>query len=128
VAETDRVGEIRYLGEFDNTANAVSKPVRKLASPCELLHFCYEVWSGGLRLYGSRTRLHSGSAFTHLKSVRRSSGDQQTGYAVSRPPAESRRANRGLGFQFAWKAQTGLCARYWRLLAKSDAIRLWSWR
>lgn len=42
IAESGRDGEIRYLGEFDNTPDAVAKLVRKLAERYETLHICYE--------------------------------------------------------------------------------------
>ena len=43
VAESGRGGEIRYLGEFDNTPDAVIKLVRRMADRYETVHFCYEV-------------------------------------------------------------------------------------
>lgn len=49
VAEGGREGELRYLGEFDNTPDAVAKLVRKLAERYETLQFCYEAgptWYG----------------------------------------------------------------------------------
>src|SRR6266700_5574153 len=39
VAEGGRRGEIRYLGEFDNTPDAVAKLVRKLTDRCPTAHF-----------------------------------------------------------------------------------------
>jgi len=42
IAEGGRHGEIRYLGEFDNTPEAVSKLVRRLAERHGTLNFCYE--------------------------------------------------------------------------------------
>jgi transposase len=38
VAEGGREGELRYLGEFDNTPDAVAKLIRKLAGRYETLH------------------------------------------------------------------------------------------
>jgi transposase len=51
VAEAGRDGEVRYLGTFDNTPDAVAKLVRKLSSRYEKLYFCYEAGSTGHRLY-----------------------------------------------------------------------------
>jgi transposase len=51
VAEAGRDGEIRYLGEFDNTPDAVAKLIRKLAARYEKLHFCYEAGPTGYGLY-----------------------------------------------------------------------------
>ncbi len=51
VAEGGRRGEIRYLGEFDNTPDAVAKLVRKLTDRCPTAHFCYEAGPTGYGLY-----------------------------------------------------------------------------
>jgi transposase len=51
VAEAGRNGEIRYLGEFDNTTEAVAKLIRKLSGRHEVLHFCYEAGPTGYGLY-----------------------------------------------------------------------------
>jgi transposase len=51
VAGGGRNGEIRYLGEFDNTPEAMAKLIRKLASRYETLHFCYEAGPTGYGLY-----------------------------------------------------------------------------
>jgi hypothetical protein len=40
VAEGGREGEIRYLGEFDNTPDATIKLVRKLTGRYETVRFC----------------------------------------------------------------------------------------
>jgi len=51
VADGNRNGEVRYLGEFDNTPEAVAKLVRRLAERYETLHFCYEAGPTGFGLY-----------------------------------------------------------------------------
>ena len=51
VAEGGRNGEIRYLGEFDNTPEATAKLVRKLTARYETVHFCYEAGPTGYGLY-----------------------------------------------------------------------------
>src|ERR1700756_2845230 len=51
VAEAGRRGEIRYLGEFDTTPDAVAKLVRKLSDRYETVHFCYEAGPTGYGLY-----------------------------------------------------------------------------
>ncbi|GAB0120183.1 hypothetical protein Acid7E03_42550 [Acidisoma sp. 7E03] len=51
VAESGRNGEVRYLGEFDNTPDGVSKLIRRLASRHETLHVCYEAGPTGYGLY-----------------------------------------------------------------------------
>lgn len=51
VAEGGRDGEVRYLGEADNTPDAVAKLIRKLAGRYETLHVCYEAGPTGYGLY-----------------------------------------------------------------------------
>ena len=51
VAEGDRDGEVRYLGEIDNTPDAVAKLIRKLSDRYETLHVCYEAGPTGYGLY-----------------------------------------------------------------------------
>jgi transposase len=51
VAEGGRNGEIRYLGELDNTPEATRKLVMKLAAKYERLHFCYEAGPTGYGLH-----------------------------------------------------------------------------
>src|SRR5579859_4226858 len=47
VAESGRNGEIRYLGEIENTSEATRKLAMKLAAKYEHLHFCYEAGPTG---------------------------------------------------------------------------------
>jgi transposase len=51
ITEAGRRGEVRYLGEFDNTPEAVAKLVRKLGDHYATLHFCYEAGPTGYGLY-----------------------------------------------------------------------------
>jgi transposase len=51
VAEGGRNGEIRYLGEFDSTPDAMAKLIRRLGSRYETLHVCYEAGPTGYGLY-----------------------------------------------------------------------------
>jgi hypothetical protein len=73
VAEAGRDGEVRYLGTFDNTPDAVAKLVRKLSSRYEKLYFCYEAGSTGHGLY-RRILLRYG-AKTEVCDTRRSRRD-----------------------------------------------------
>ena len=50
IAEEGRQGEVRYLGEIDNTEAAVRKLVRKLAARHGRLVFCYEAGPTGYGL------------------------------------------------------------------------------
>ena len=51
VAEAGRDGEVRYLGEFDNTPDGVARLIRKLADRYQKLHVCYEAGPTGYGLY-----------------------------------------------------------------------------
>jgi transposase len=42
IADGGRAGEIRFLGEIENTGAATAKLVRKLAAKYQRLTFCYE--------------------------------------------------------------------------------------
>jgi hypothetical protein len=47
IADSGRMGEIRFLGEIGNTATTTAKLVRKLAAKYERLTFCYEAGPTG---------------------------------------------------------------------------------
>jgi transposase len=51
VADAGRNGEIRYLGEIDNTEAATRKLITQLASKYRRLTFCYEAGPTGYGLY-----------------------------------------------------------------------------
>src|ERR1700681_5076005 len=51
IADAGRDGEIRYLGEFDNTEAATRKLGAELASKHARLTFCYEAGPTGYGLY-----------------------------------------------------------------------------
>jgi len=51
IADHGRTGEVRFLGEIENTAAATAKLVRKLAAKYERLTFCYEAGPTGYGLH-----------------------------------------------------------------------------
>jgi transposase len=51
IAEGDRKGEVRFLGEIENSAEATAKLMRKLAGKHRRLTFCYEAGPTGYGLY-----------------------------------------------------------------------------
>src|SRR5438067_9968437 len=51
IAEAGRTGEVRFLGEIDNTPAAVRRLVKKLSSKYTRLAFCYEAGPTGYGLY-----------------------------------------------------------------------------
>src|SRR6516225_394121 len=50
IAEGDRAGEVRFLGEIENTPAATTKLVRKLEAKYERITFCYEAGPTGYEL------------------------------------------------------------------------------
>src|SRR2546430_15878977 len=57
IAEAGRTGEVRFLGEIDNTPAAVRKLVKKLATKYDRLSFCYEAGPTGYGAYRQITGL-----------------------------------------------------------------------
>jgi transposase len=57
IAEGGRRGELRFLGEIDNTPEATAKLVKKLAGKCPRLTFCYEAGPTGYGLYRQITAM-----------------------------------------------------------------------
>jgi len=51
IADGGRTGEVRFLGEIDNTEAATAKLVKKLAAKYQCLTFCYEAGPTGYELY-----------------------------------------------------------------------------
>src|SRR6202158_3380947 len=57
VADAGRAGEIRFMGEIENTGAATAKLVRKLAATHQRLTVCYEAGPTGYGLYRQITSL-----------------------------------------------------------------------
>jgi transposase len=51
IADAGRGGEVRFLGEIENTPSATAKLVRKLSTKYKRLTFCYEAGPTGYGLY-----------------------------------------------------------------------------
>jgi transposase len=51
IADAGRMGEVRFIGEMENSAAATTKLVRKLAGKYQRLTFCYEAGPTGYGLY-----------------------------------------------------------------------------
>lgn len=76
LAEGGRNGEVRYLGEFDNTSDGVAKLIRKLASRYETLHVCYEAGPTGYGLYRQILALGHRCMVVAPSLIPRRSGDR----------------------------------------------------
>jgi transposase len=57
IADGGRDGEVRFVGEIDNTETATAKLVRKLAAKYDRLTFCYEAGPTGYGLHRQITSL-----------------------------------------------------------------------
>jgi transposase len=57
IAEGGRTGEVRFVGEIDNTLAATAKLVKKLAAKYGRVVFCYEAGPTGYELYRQITGL-----------------------------------------------------------------------
>lgn len=57
IAEGGRRGEVRFLGEIDNSPEATAKLVRKLAGKYQRVTFCYEAGPTGYGLYRQISRM-----------------------------------------------------------------------
>src|ERR1700694_3802867 len=57
IRDGGRAGEIRFLGEIENSGAATAKLVRKLAAKHQRLTFCYEAGPTGYGLYWQITSL-----------------------------------------------------------------------
>lgn len=51
VAEGERSGEVRFLGEIENRPAAIERTLKKLAGKYDRLHVCFEAGPTGYALY-----------------------------------------------------------------------------
>src|SRR6201995_4935929 len=76
VAEAGRDGEIRYMGEFDASAESMTRLIRKLAAKHGKLHFCYEAGPTGYGLYRQIVALGHECIVVAPSLIPRRSGDR----------------------------------------------------
>jgi transposase len=76
IAEAGRSGEVRFLGEIDNTAVATAKLVTKLAKQYDRLLFCYEAGPTGYGLYRQITGLGHGCMVAAPSLIPKKAGDR----------------------------------------------------
>src|ERR671935_1361654 len=57
IADGEQAGEVRFLGEIENSPAATAKLVRKLAAKYRRLTFCYEAGPTGYGLHRQITAL-----------------------------------------------------------------------
>jgi len=81
IADSGRGAEVRYLGEIDNSPDAVRKLVAKLTRQYERLHFCYEAGPTGYGLHRQLTELgHVCDVVAPTMMLWRSGQDQPPGF------------------------------------------------
>jgi transposase len=76
IAEAGRSGEVRFLGEIDNTPAATGKLVRKLAVKYDRLWFCYEAGPTGYGLYRQITSLGQACIVVAPSLIPKKAGDR----------------------------------------------------
>ncbi len=76
IAEGGRTGEVRFLGEIDNTPAATAKLVRKLAGQYERVAFCYEAGPTGYGLYRQITGLGHACIVVAPSLIPKKAGDR----------------------------------------------------
>jgi transposase len=76
IAEAGRDGEVRYLGEIDNTMEATARLVRKLSAKHAHLTFCYEAGPTGYGLYRQLTELGHDCIVAAPSLIPRKPGDR----------------------------------------------------
>jgi transposase len=76
IAEEGRTGEVRFLGEMENTEAATIKLVKKLASRYRSLTFCYEAGPTGYELYRLIKRLGHDCIVAAPSLIPRKAGDR----------------------------------------------------
>ncbi len=131
IADGGRAGEVRFLGEIENTGAATAKLVRKLAAKYERLTFCYEAGPTGYGLYrqikslghecivvapslipkkpGDRVKTNRRDAVRSWRSCCAPASSPRCGFrTASRGDARSDAGARGGGDGFAVEAPAGL--------------------
>ena len=76
IAEQGREGEVRYLGEIDNTPEATRKLAAKLAQRYGKLHFCYEAGPTGYGLHRWLTSLGQSNIVVAPSPIPKRPGDR----------------------------------------------------
>lgn len=76
IAEAGRTGEVRFLGEIENTEAATVKLVKKLAGRYQSLTFCYEAGPTGYELYRLIKRLGYDCVVAAPSLLPRKAGDR----------------------------------------------------
>ena len=101
VADGERGGEVRFLGEVDASPESMRRIVQRLAAKYDRVHFCYEAGPTGYGLHRLITALGHACTVVAPSLIPRKPGDRvktnrRDAVALGQAPAR-RRADRGLG-------------------------------
>jgi len=110
IAEAGREGEVRYLGEIDNTAAATARLVRKLSAKHAHLEFCYEAGPTGYGLYRQLTELGH-DCLVAAPSL------------IARKPGDRVKTNRRDALSLAKQLRAGDLTAVWVPDARHEALR-----
>lgn len=110
LAESGRDGDVRYLGEIDNTPEATRRLVKKLEKRYSQIHFCYEAGPTGYGLY--RQIEHMGHDCMVIAPS-----------LIPVKPGERRKTNRIDATKLARLLRSGELTRVWVPDAAHEAIR-----
>lgn len=110
VAAGGRNGEIRYLGELENTPSTTAKLVRKLSAKHGRLVFCYEAGPTGYGLYRQLTSLGH-ECLVAAPSL------------IPRKPGDRVKTNRRDALSLARQLRSGDLTAVWVPDARHEAIR-----
>jgi transposase len=104
IADAGRDGEVRFLGEIDNTPAATNKLVSKLAARYQRLWFCYEAGPTGYGLYRQIAGLGHACMVVAPSLIPKKAGDRvktNRRDALGMVTLSRRRIDRGLGSRSA---------------------------
>ena len=76
IADGERGGEVRFLGEVDATEESMRRVVKRIAAKHERTHFCYEAGPTGYGLYRLITSLGHGCMVVAPSLIPRKPGDR----------------------------------------------------
>ena len=98
IAEGGRAGEVRFLGDVENSWLPIERTIKRLADRYDRLHVCFEAGPTGYGLYrqisGSRPRLHGGRSSADPETSGRADQDEPARRGHAGAAAPGRRADR----------------------------------
>jgi hypothetical protein len=90
IAEGGRAGEVRFLGEVENSRLPIERTIRRLADRYERLHVCFEAGPTG---YGLYRRIQALGHDPDPETVGRAGQDEPSGCGHAGAAASGRRAD-----------------------------------